>query len=164
MPRRERFVSKRHFPVSRTAFTATCAVAMEQDMRKKLIEAATAVAGEFELRKDFSAGAVGAAILSGSGRIYTGICVDIGCGLGFCAEMAAAAEMLKNRETHVVAAVAVFDGDSRGVCGPPCGRCRETLAQLNPLNMDCICILGPARDVPLRELLPDHWLTRKRTH
>jgi cytidine deaminase len=125
------------------------------EARSKLIEAAKAVCGAFRLREDFSAGSVGAAILTAQGNMYTGICIDLACGLGFCAEVAAVAEMLKARETHVLAVVAV---SNEGILGAPCGRCRETIAQVDPHNLDCAVILGDDRAVPLRELLPEHWL------
>ncbi len=127
------------------------------DIKSELIGLARSVTGEFPLRKDFSAGSVGAAIRSASGRIYTGVCLDLGCGLGFCAEVAALAEMLKNRETHVTHVAAVRDDDR--LCVAPCGRCRETIAQLDPRNLDCRVILGQDRDVALRDILPEHWLT-----
>ena len=127
------------------------------EAKSKLIEAAKAVREAFELREDFSAGSVGAAILTAKGNIYTGICLDLACGLGFCAEVAAVAEMLKARETHVLAVVAV---SKRGVL-TPCGRCRETIAQVDAQNLDCSVILGDDREVPLRELLPEHWLPTK---
>jgi cytidine deaminase len=126
--------------------------------RSKLIEAAKAVCGAFRLREDFSAGSVGAAILTAQGNMYTGICIDLACGLGFCAEVAAVAEMLKARETHVRAVVAVFHD---GVLGAPCGRCRETIAQVDTRNLDCAVILGADREVPLRALLPEHWLSEQ---
>lgn len=122
-----------------------------------LIEAARAVQGTFSLSehiKDFEAGGVGAAIRTDSGAIYTGICIDVACGLGFCAEHAAIAEMLKHRETRIVAAVAV--GGDRILS--PCGRCREFMAQVNPANMDCTVILAEDRTSTLKELLPEHWL------
>jgi cytidine deaminase len=40
------------------------------------------------------------------GNIYTGICIDLGCGLGFCAEVAAIAQMLTHRETRIDEVVA----------------------------------------------------------
>jgi cytidine deaminase len=125
------------------------------EARSTLIEAAKAVCGAFKLREDFSAGSVAAAILTAQGNIYTGICIDLACGLGFCAEVAAVAEMLKARETHVLAVVAV---SNEGVLGAPCGRCRETIAQIDTHNLDCAVILGGDREVPLRALLPEHWL------
>lgn len=120
----------------------------------ELIEAAKAVCGDIKLREDFSAGGVGAAIRTADGNIYTGVCIDLACGLGFCAEVAAMAEMIKHRETHVVEMVAV---NWREIM-PPCGRCRETLAQLDVRNLDCRVILSEDEAVPLRELLPRHWL------
>jgi cytidine deaminase len=41
---------------------------------------------------------------------------------------------------------------------PPCGRCRELLAQVDRRNFDCLVVLGRERAVALRELLPDWWL------
>jgi len=123
---------------------------------EKLIEAAKSVQGEFTLRGDFTAGAVGAAILTSKGNIYTGICIDLGCGLGFCAEVAAASEMLKNRETHIVAVTAVGDN---GHIMAPCGRCRETIIQLDQRNIDCRVLLSGGRSATLGTLLQEHWLT-----
>lgn len=80
-----------------------------KEIRSKLIKAAEAVCGSFRLREDFSAGSVGAAISTADGNIFTGICIDLASGLGFCAEVAAIAEMLKARATHVHAVVAVSD-------------------------------------------------------
>jgi cytidine deaminase len=128
------------------------------EARSTLIAAATAVCGAFSWGAHGSAGAVGAAILTAQGNMYTGICIDLECGLGFCAEVAAVAEMLKARERHVLAVVAV---SKRGVLVAPCGRCRETIAQIDTHNLDCTVFLGGNRAVPLRELLPDHWLTQQ---
>jgi cytidine deaminase len=133
------------------------------EARSKLIEAAKAVCGAFRLREDFSAGSVSAALLTAKGNMYTGICIDLACGLGFCAEVAAVAEMLKARETHMLAVVAVSNG---GVLVAPCGRCREMIAQVDTHNLDCAVILegNPEvllREVLLRELLPEPWLTEQ---
>jgi len=121
----------------------------------QLVEAARAVWGRLRLRDDFSAGDVGAAIRTAKGNVYTGICIDLACGLGFCAEVAAVAEMLKHRETHIVAVVAVSD---EGTPIGPCGRCREMIAQVDARNLDCRVILGDEREAKLRDLLPEHWL------
>lgn len=123
--------------------------------RDALIQAARRVTGRRALREDFSAGSVGAALLTSGGNVYTGICIDLACGLGFCAEVAAVAEMLKARESHVVAVVAVDEADA---VIPPCGRCRETLAQLDARNLDTRVLLPGSRELPLRALLPDPWL------
>jgi cytidine deaminase len=122
---------------------------------EQLVEAARSVWGHLSLRDDFSAGDVGAAIRTAKGNIYTGICIDLACGLGFCAEVAAVAEMLKHRETHIVAVVAVSDD---GTPIGPCGRCREMIAQVDARNLDCRVILGDGQEAKLRNLLPEHWL------
>lgn len=122
--------------------------------KKELIETARAISDDFKLRDDFTAGGVGAAILSAKGNIYTGICFDLGSGLGFCAEVAAIAEMLKNRETQIDTVVAV----SGTRILPPCGRCRETMAQIDERNMNCKVIIAEDKTVTLRDLLPHHWL------
>ena len=122
---------------------------------ESLLDAARGVLGKFALIKpSISAGGVAAALLSGSGRIYTGINLDLACGIGTCAEHAALAEMLKARETRVVRIVAI---DAEGILAP-CGRCRETLVQFDRANLDCEIVLpGPAR-ATLAELLPRAWL------
>jgi cytidine deaminase len=124
--------------------------------REKLIKAARAICGDIPLQDEFSAGSVGAAIRTADDHIYTGICVDLGSGLGFCAEVAAIAEMLKHRETQIKTVVAV--SDQRIL--PPCGRCRETMAQIDARNMDSRVIVGEDREVFLRDLLPQHWLNK----
>lgn len=122
---------------------------------ENLIQAARSVCGEFDLgQKDFSAGSVAAAIRSSSGTIYTGICFDLACGIGFCAEHSAVAEMLKSRETRIEMVVAV--GKS-GVLAP-CGRCRELMIQINAENAKTKVVLDNDRLVRLEELLPEHWL------
>ncbi len=120
-----------------------------------LIAAARAVCGEFRLSEDFSAGSVGAAIRTEKGNTYTGVCIDLACGIGFCAEAAAVAEMLKCRETHITAVVAV----SGNCILPPCGRCREMIVQVDARNLDCSVIIGEDQVVTLRQLLPNHWLS-----
>lgn len=122
----------------------------------ELVEVARKLVRKFELREG-SAGSVAAALRTADGNVYTGVCVDLSSGLGFCAEVAAVAQMLTKGETHVVEAVAV---NSHGIL-PPCGRCRETMAQLDERNLDCCVVLGEGRTASLRELLPDHWLAER---
>lgn len=131
------------------------AVALQPAQIEALLDAARAVYGEFKIGYDVSAGSCAAAILAANGKIYTGICLDLHCGIGFCAEHAAVAEMLKARETRVLAAVAVAVGGHD--IAPPCGRCRELIAQIDPANLDTWFILEPGVVKPLRELLPVHW-------
>lgn len=120
-----------------------------------LIDLATPLLGELTLgRADMSAATVAAAIQTRTGAIYTGVCIDVSCGMGFCAEHAAVAEMIKGRETEIALIVAVCDD---GVLAP-CGRCRELMMQVNPKNLDAEVVLPDLRTVPLRALLPHPWL------
>ena len=123
-----------------------------------LIDAAKAACRPLKLRGEFSAGSVGAAIQTAKGNVYTGICIDLACGLGFCAEVAAVAEMLKNGETHITAMVAV---SGRKIL-PPCGRCRETIAQVDARNLECQVLVAKDEGVRLKDLLPRQWLDEKK--
>lgn len=112
---------------------------------------ATKVVGRFVCSDDCSAGSVAAALLSQAGDVFTGICIDAACGIGFCAEHAAIAEMLKRRQTRIVAAIAVT---ASGDILPPCGRCRELMHQIDPANWDTQIVLSDTLVVNLRRLLP----------
>lgn len=100
------------------------------------------------------AGGVGAAILSESGKVYTGVCIDTACSMGFCAEHAAAAAMITAGESRVLKMIAV-DWDGRIL--PPCGRCREFISQLHDDNLKAEVMVGEGIVVTLRELLPYDW-------
>ena len=128
---------------------------MRSDIQN-LIDLATPLLGEITLaRPDMSAATVAAAIRTRAGNTYTGVCIDVSCGMGFCAEHAAVAEMVKGRETEMAMVVAVCD---EGVLAP-CGRCREFMMQVNPKNLDAEVVLPGGRTAPLRALLPDHRFT-----
>lgn len=66
-------------------------------------------------------GGVAAAILSESGKIYTGICIDTASSLGMCAERNAIANILSNGESQIDKVLAIT---SDGKSGLPCGACR----------------------------------------
>ena len=122
---------------------------------KELIARARQNVGEFQLSQQWTvAGAVGAALRTNQGNIYTGICVDLSCGIGFCAEHAAVAAMLEKRETRIECIVAVA---ARGIV-PPCGRCREMLIQVDAENRHTQVIIDEHKWVTLSDLLPHHWI------
>ena len=127
---------------------------MDVATKERLLEAARSVLAPRRLSKTVEAGGVGAALLSPSGKIYTGVCIDAASGIGFCAEHAAAATMITAGESRIIAMVAV---DWDGTVLQPCGRCRELVVQLDAGNADTEVIL-PGSIRPMRELLPDHWL------
>ena len=121
---------------------------------QELVESARALVTHMDLGPDRSAATVGCALRSASGTVFTGICIDLTSGIGFCAEHSAVAEMLKNNETLIETIVAVSDS---GIY-PPCGRCRELLAQINARNSQTRVILGDDEILTLKELLPHHSL------
>lgn len=125
---------------------------------KELVEEAQKALGEFKLSSDeYTAGSVAAALLSSKGNLYTGINIDVACGIGFCAEHAAVAQMLKHRETKIDMIVAL---NAEGII-PPCGRCRELLFQVDNNNVETKVYLSADSYVTLDELLPNRWEPRK---
>ncbi len=106
------------------------------------------------LSENTEAGSVGAALLTNQGNIYTGVCIDLPCGIGFCAEHAAAAAMVTAGENRVVKLLAVLH---TGEVVPPCGRCRELIRFLHPDNNNCVVYLSRDRTKTIAELLPDPW-------
>lgn len=119
--------------------------------QRDLIAAAAALARPFVASDDCTSGDVAAALVTAAGNLYTGVCVDAECGIGFCAEHAAVAEMLKARESEVRMIVAV---DRGGTVLPPCGRCRELLWQVDGRNAAAWVILGNDEGACLADLLP----------
>src|SRR5262245_57533252 len=100
---------------------------------EELYKQAKSVINPRKLSECAEAGGVGAALLTESGRVYTGVCIDTACSMGFCAEHAAAAAMVTAGESRVVKMIAVgWDGRIM----PPCGRCREFISQLHNDNLN----------------------------
>ena len=124
-----------------------------QDL-SQLYEIARQTLRPMELTQYGEAGQVACALETATGNIFTGICIDLPCSLGFCAEQAAMAEMLKSRETQIVQILAV--GEEGNVL-PPCGRCREFMAQVDRRNLDALAAVSRFQAVPLKELLPKRW-------
>lgn len=89
-----------------------------------------------------------------SGIVYTGICIDVPCSIGICAEQAAIAEMLKHGETKIKRIVAVYED---GSILSPCGRCRELISQLDLDNENTVVAINNDQTVTLKELLPERW-------
>ena len=122
----------------------------------ELYKRAKAVLNPRRLSENADAGGVGAALLTKAGNVYTGVCIDTACSMGFCAEHAAAAAMVTAGENRVVKMVAVnWDGKIL----PPCGRCREFIDQLHPDNFNAEVLVGLGKVVALSDLLPYGWRT-----
>lgn len=117
----------------------------------ELYAQAKAVLNPRRLSSQAEAGGVGAAILAANGRVYTGVCIDTGSSMGFCAEHAAAGSMVTDDESRVLRMVAVlWDGSVI----PPCGRCREFISQLHDENAAAEVMVREDVIVALRDLLP----------
>ena len=124
------------------------------DKLNNLVEEAYKITGRYQPSNFCTSGVVGCALETKLGNVYTGINIDSNCGLGFCAEHAAIAEMLKHRESEIIMLVAVnFNKEFV----PPCGRCREFIYQVNPLNQDTKIIIAMDNVVLLKDLLPYRW-------
>ncbi len=104
------------------------------------------------------AGGVAAAILSTSGNLYTGVCVDTCCTLGICAERNAIFNMLTSGE-HEIAKVLVVMNDGR--TGAPCGACRELMVQLMPdtcKDIEVMLDYQNGRTTTMGELVLEWWI------
>lgn len=125
---------------------------------KEMIRSAESVQAPRRVSEYVEAGEVAAAVLGGSGRIYTGVCVDTCSTLGICAERNAIFNMLTNGETEILRVVAIMGS---GKAGPPCGACRELMVQLMPdryRDIEILTDIDSGRIVSLGELAPEWWI------
>jgi RimJ/RimL family protein N-acetyltransferase len=124
----------------------------------RLYAAAAAVRKERRISDYVTCGEVSAAILSGSGRIYTGVCIDTCSTLGICAERNAIFNMITNGEQVIEKVIAILpDGSS----GAPCGACRELMVQLMPEKYKGVQIMMDYEAesvVTLGELTLEWWI------
>ena len=104
-------------------------------------------------------GQVGTALITDSGNVYRGVCLDVASGLGFCAERTAIAQMITNKEYKVKKIVAVWNDnpDKSLYILPPCGVCREYMQQVTEDSQDIDVILSKDKAIKLKELLPYNW-------
>ena len=125
---------------------------------QKMIDAAKSVMNERRISEYVTCGEVGAAILSKSGKIYTGVCVDTASTLGICAERNAIFNMITNGEQEIDRVLAVMPD---GKTGAPCGACRELMVQLMPDSYKSVKIMldyEKNKVVTLGELTPEWWI------
>ncbi len=115
-----------------------------------LIKHAKGVLGSRQLANRAWAGSVSAALLSEKGKVYTGVCIDVCAGMGFCAEHAAIAAMVTAGESRILKIVAIKGTEAI----PPCGRCREFINQIHDDNINTEIMIGRNQVVTLKELLP----------
>ena len=123
-----------------------------------LYEAAKQVQNERKISDYIDAGGVAAAILSSSGKIYTGVCIDTCSTLGICAERNAIFNMITNGESIIQKVIAIMPD---GKTGAPCGACRELMVQLMPKTYQDIEIMldyETGKVVTLGTLTPEWWI------
>ena len=117
----------------------------------ELIEmAATARARAYAPYSKFT---VGAALLTKSGRVFTGCNIEnISFGLTLCAERVALSGAISNGEREIVAIYLVADSKEPVL---PCGACRQVLAEFNSsMKVVTSTVGGKREDVELQNLLP----------
>lgn len=97
---------------------------------------------------------VGAAVLAGSGAVYSGVNVEA-CGYGPCAEPIAIGAAFSNGEREIRAIVAVCRRDDGYHVLPPCGNCRQLLIDYSPDARVLLEVDGKLMAAPVHELLPE---------
>ena len=124
----------------------------------EMYEAAKSVQNPRKVSDYVECGGVSAAILSSSGKIYTGVCVDTCSTLGVCAERNAIFNMLTNGENEIDKVLCIM---TDGSCGAPCGACRELMVQLMAgkyYDVEIMLDYDSGRVVKLGELTPEWWI------
>ena len=116
-----------------------------------LIEAATKARGR--AHAPYSKFSVGAALLTKSGKIFTGCNVEnASLGLTICAERSAVVAAIAGGEKELAAIAIVTDFPEPVFPG---GACRQVLAEFNPkLEVIASTIEGKSETAVLSELLP----------
>lgn len=120
---------------------------------EKLTEIATKTLNSRQLEENAWAGQVAAALVTKNGNVYTGVCIDVPCSMGFCAEHAAIAAMITAGENRIEKIVAVKE--DTGIVAP-CGRCREFMYQIHYGNLETEILLNSGV-YRLKDLLPHIW-------
>ena len=134
---------------------------MEIKMEKiwiEMYEAAKAVLNGRQINNYVSCGEVAAAVLSKSGKIYTGVCIDTCSGLGVCAERNAIFNMITCGESEIDKVLAIMPD---GSCGAPCGACREFMVQLMAGRYHDVEIMldyNTGKIVKLGDITPEWWI------
>ncbi len=118
-----------------------------------LKEVAKRLAGDTVVSDYVRCGHVACALLTDKGNVYTGISINAKCGIGFCAEHSAIADMLKAGESRIVKIVS----SSKNDVVVSCGRCLEFIRQINEENVNAKVLLKTGDVKTVDELLPIRW-------
>lgn len=125
---------------------------------KELIDHASRFLNPYTTTDGRLFGDVASTLVSATGQLHSGVCIDTGSGTGFCAEHSAIAAMVTAGEYQIARIVAVWrdERDGKLYVLPPCGRCREFIRQMDPANLDTDVVLGMHKSAPLGDLLQAH--------
>jgi cytidine deaminase len=122
-----------------------------------LVERARSVIHARQSGTGHTIGNVGAALITDKGNVYCGVCIDVGSGIGFCAEHNAIGSMITAGESRIRKIVAVRkDEENKTSILSPCGRCREFMRQIDGENLEADVVLRKDKTMKLKDLLPYH--------
>jgi len=133
---------------------------IDQEMKDRLIQ--QALAARSWSYSPYSHYAVGAALLTRSGKVYDGVNVENAAfPTTICAERVAVFKAVSEGERDFTAIAVVTENG-----GSPCGSCRQVLAEF---GLDTLVLIadGEGRqtaEYPLRALLPDAFTPDKLIH
>ena len=124
----------------------------------EMYNAAKAVLGARVISDYVTCGEVAATILSKSGKMYTGVCIDTCSTLGVCAERNAIFNMITNGEYEIDKVLCILPD---GTCGAPCGACRELMVQIMAgkyYDIEIMLDYNKGKTVTLGEITPEWWI------
>ena len=130
-----------------------------ENIWNEMLDAAKSVFNARKISDYVTCGEVSAAVLSKSGKIYTGVCIDTCSTLGICAERNAIFNMITNGEQEIDKVLCIMPDGKAG--GAPCGACRELMVQLMPKTYGEIQIMmdfDSGRIMKMSELCPEWWI------
>ena len=125
---------------------------MEQAQKEKLLN--TAVEGSQNAHCPYSKFRVGAAVLTKSGKVFTGGNIEnVSYGATVCAERVAIWKAVSEGEKDFEAIAVIGPGTSEGY---PCAQCRQVMVEF---GLDWLVISGDAQgnymgEMTVRELVP----------
>ena len=124
---------------------------IDDEMKQKIL--ALAVQARQWAYAPYSHYAVGAALLTASGKIYDGVNIENAAyPVTVCAERVAVFKAVSEGERHFTAIAVVTQNG-----GSPCGSCRQVLAEF---GLDTVVLIGNdkgelLKETSVRELLPE---------
>lgn len=129
-----------------------------EKIREEMYNAAKSVLCERRISEYVTCGEVSAAVLSKSGKIYTGVCIDTCSTLGICAERNAIFNMITCGEQEIDKVLCILPDGSNGA---PCGACRELMVQLMAgkyYDIEIMLDYKTEKITTLGKLTPEWWI------